>query len=77
MSAASESAAVRELENGISGWPDTKLLLSGGEDSDITIIISVKEQVDLVGRLCSLSCVGDARMEGELIRLTLRGAGQG
>jgi hypothetical protein len=72
MSAASEYSVVRTLENSLNAWPDVKLVLTGGEDSDIKMILSVSGPVDLVNRLSSLPVVENARAEGEQIRVSLK-----
>jgi hypothetical protein len=72
ISAASECSVVRTLENSLNAWPDVKLVLTGGEDSDIKMILSVSGPVDLVNRLSSLPVVETARAEGEQIRVSLK-----
>ncbi len=76
MSAASEWAAVRELENGLGSWPDMKLVLTGGEDTDIKMIVSLTGHVNVAERLSSLAVVQDVRMEGATIRLSLKNISQ-
>jgi hypothetical protein len=71
MSATSEHAAVRELERCLGQWPDVRLVLTGGEEDDIKMILYVQGTVNLVERLSSLPVVQDVRSSGDLIELQL------
>jgi hypothetical protein len=72
LSSNSSSAKVRQLENTIRRWKDVRLVMIGGEDSDLQIIISIHEPVALVDRLKAIQSVQDVQSKGNIINVSFK-----
>ena len=72
VNARSEGGRVRELENYLRQWTDVRVVMIGGEDSDLQIILSVGDLASLVSRLNELPIVQNVQAKGEVIKVTLK-----